>query len=175
MIDMDKDGKAIATVEAYVQAYYNRLADSKIADRIHLDLSQLKDALNHADAAVGEKPNLNLAVKYLAPETLHFLEGLQDNLDNEGILASIKAFNGLYENKKEFVNMKLISAVPLTADQKTRIMDKMAKKIGEATFFVTEEVDPTVMGGVRLESENHYFDNTVAKKLKEMKRHILKD
>ena len=58
--------------------------------------------------------------------------------------------------------MKLISAVPLTADQKTRIMDKMAKKIGEATFFVTEEVDPTVMGGVRLESENHYFDNTVA-------------
>ncbi|MDB6353824.1 F0F1 ATP synthase subunit delta [Trichococcus sp. K1Tr] len=175
MIDMDKDGKAIATVEAYVQAYYNRLADSKIADRIHLDLSQLKDALNHADAAVGEKPNLNLAVKYLAPETLHFLEGLQDNLDNEGILAAIKAFNGLYENKKEFVNMKLISAVPLTADQKTRIMDKMAKKIGEATFFVTEEVDPTVMGGVRLESENHYFDNTVAKKLKEMKRHILKD
>lgn len=172
---MDKDGKAIATVEAYVQAYYNRLADSKIADRIHLDLSQLKDAFTHADAAKGEKPNLDLAVKYLAPETLLFLEGLQDNLDNEGILASVNTFNSLYENKKEFVNMKLISAVPLTADQKTRIMDKMAKKIGEATFFVTEKVDPTVMGGVRLESENHYFDNTIATKLKEMKRHILKD
>ena len=114
-------------------------------------------------------------MKYLAPETLQFLEGLQDNLDNEGILASINAFNALYENKKEFVNMKLISAVPLTAEQKKRIMDKMEKRIGEATFFVTEEVDPTVMGGVRLESENHYFDNTIVTKLKEMKRHILKD
>ena len=45
MIDMDKDGKAIATVEAYVQAYYNRLTDSKIADRLYLDLSQLKGCL----------------------------------------------------------------------------------------------------------------------------------
>ena len=41
MIDMEKDGKAIATVEAYVQAYYNRLTNSKIADRLYLDLSQL--------------------------------------------------------------------------------------------------------------------------------------
>ena len=175
MIDMEKDGKAIATVEAYVQAYYNRLTNSKIADRLYLDLSQLKDAFNHADAAAGEEPNLDLAVKYLAPETLQFLEGLQDNLDNEGILASVKAFNALYENKKKFVNMKLTSAVPLTAEQKSRIMDKMEKRIGEATFFVTEVVDPSVMGGVRLESENHYFDNTIATKLKEMKRHILKD
>ncbi|SFE48173.1 atpase oscp/delta subunit [Trichococcus pasteurii] len=172
---MVKDGKAITTVEAYVQAYYNRLTDSKTADRLYLDLSQLKDAFNHADAAEGEKPNLDLAVKYLAPETLLFLEGLQDNLDNEGILASVKAFNELYENKKVFVNVKLTSAVPLTAEQKTRIMDKMEKRIGEATFFVKEVVDPSVMGGVRLESENHYFDNTIATKLKEMKRHILKD
>ena len=64
MIDMEKDGKAIATVEAYVQAYYNRLTNSKIADRLYLDLSQLKDAFNHADAAAGEEPNLDLAVKY---------------------------------------------------------------------------------------------------------------
>lgn len=175
MIDMDRDAKAIATVEAYVQAYYNRLPDSKIADRLYLDLSQLKDALNHADAEKGEEPTLDLAVKYLAPETLMFLEGLQDNLDNEGILASIKAFNALYENKKVFVNVKLTSAVPLKADQKTRIMEKMEKRIGDAAFFVTEVVDPAVMGGVRLESENHYFDNTIATKLKEMKRHILKD
>lgn len=175
MIDMVKDGKAITTVEAYVQAYYNRLTDSKIADRIHLDLSQLKDAFNHSDADKSEKPNLGLAVKYLAPETLLFLEGLQDNLDNEGILASIKVFNGLYESKKEIVNMKLVSAVPLTAEQKKRILDKMEKRIGEATFFVTEVVDASVIGGVRLESENHYFDNTIATKLKEMKRHILND
>lgn len=175
MIDMVRESKAIATVEAYVQAYYNRLTDSKIADRLHLDLSQLKDAVNHADAGEGEKANLGLAVKYLAPETLLFLEGLQDNLDSEGILAAIKAFNALYEDKKEFVNMKLTSAVPLTEEQKARIMDKLKKRVGEATFFVTEVVDPSVMGGVRLESENHYFDNTIATKLKEMKRHILKD
>ena len=118
MIDMVKDGKAITTVEAYVQAYYNRLTDSKTADRLYLDLSQLKEAFNHADSDAGEQPNLDLAVKYLAPETLRFLEGLQDNLDNEGILASIKAFNELYENKKVLVNVKLTSAVPLTAEQK---------------------------------------------------------
>ena len=171
MIDMVKDGKAITTVEAYVQAYYNRLTDSKTADRLYLDLSQLKEAFNHADSDAGEQPNLDLAVKYLA----RFLEGLQDNLDNEGILASIKAFNELYENKKVLVNVKLTSAVPLTAEQKMRIMNKMEKRIGEATFFVKEVVDPTVIGGVRLESENHYFDNTIATKLKEMKRHILTD
>ena len=175
MIDMVKDGKAITTVEAYVQAYYNRLTDSKTADRLYLDLSQLKEAFNHADSDAGEQPNLDLAVKYLAPDTLRFLEGLQDNLDNEGIWASIKAFNELYENKKVLVNVKLTSAVPLTAEQKMRIMNKMEKRIGEATFFVKEVVDPTVIGGVRLESENHYFDNTIATKLKEMKRHILTD
>ena len=175
MIDMVKDGKAITTVEAYVQAYYNRLTDSKTADRLYLDLSQLKEAFNHADSDAGEQPNLDLAVKYLAPDTLRFLEGLQDNLDNEGILASIKAFNELYENKKVLVNVKLTSAVPLTAEQKMRIMNKMEKRIGEATFFVKEVVDPTVIGGVRLESENHSFDNTIATKLKEMKRHILTD
>ena len=100
MIDMERDAKAIATVEAYVQAYYNRLPDSKIADRLYLDLSQLKDALNHADAEKGEEPMLDLAVKYLAPETLLFLEGLQDNLDNEGILASVKALMHCTKIKK---------------------------------------------------------------------------
>lgn len=175
MIDMARNGNAIAAVEAYVQAYYNRLPNSKIADRLYLDLSQLKDVFNQADAVQGEKPNLDLAVKYLAPETLAFLEGLQDNLDDEGILASINAFNALYENKKVFVNVKLTSAVPLSGEQKARILDKLEKRIGEATFFVTEAVDPKVMGGVRLESENHYFDNTIATKLKDMKKHILKD
>lgn len=185
MIDMGINGNINFSLKAYVQAYFNGLDHSNIADRVYVELNQLKELLNLSVAHIGEgnqaqsaraaQESLQQAVKYLSKETLEFLSGLDKKITNEDILASIEEFNAMYENEEKFVNVTLSSAVPLSEDQKERILKKFQEKIGEATVFVKAIVNPDVIGGVRLESENHYFDNTVVTKLKEMKKHILQD
>ncbi len=185
MNNMGKEGNSTSSLKAYVQAYFSNLDHSKKAEKIHVELNQLKELVNISVAQAGSgdpsqsdratQESLQQAVKYLSKDTLEFLAGLDEKVTTEGILTSIEEFNAIYENKEKFVNVTLTSAVTLSEDQKLRILKKFQTKIGEATIFVKQIVDPDVVGGVRLESENHYFDNTIVTTLKEMKKHILQD
>lgn len=68
----------------------------------------------------------------------------------------------------------LSSAVALRPEQKERIIAAFVKKTNLVDAYeVVEVVDAELIGGVRLESDNYFFDNTIRNNLAQLKQHIL--
>lgn len=60
------------------------------------------------------------------------------------------------------IPVTVTTAVKLTADQRKSVEQVVAKKLGKSKFALTEQVDPSVIGGVRLTIESRQYDATVA-------------
>lgn len=68
----------------------------------------------------------------------------------------------------------LSSAVPLQPNQKERILTAFKKKTKSTrNYEVVEIVDESLIGGVCLESDNFFFDNTIRNNLTQLKQYIL--
>ena len=68
----------------------------------------------------------------------------------------------------------LSSVVPLQPNQKERILAAFNKKTNSTgTYEVVEIVDESLIGGVCLESDNFFFDNTIRNNLTQLKQYIL--
>lgn len=79
-----------------------------------------------------------------------------------------------YIEENRPVTVTLTSAVALSPEQKKRILTAFVKKAKLAKEYeVVEVVDEALIGGVRLESDNFFFDNTIRNTLTQLKQHIL--
>lgn len=178
---MARDNKENYAVTAFVRSHYNTLDNSQIADKVYNELNLLFDGLKDSGDDQEAKQHLEKLVPYLSPDALDFLSGLEELAEKDGaisvedMIASIEEFNKLHERDQEPVDVILTSAVPLSTEQKERVIAKFKKKVGDHHLFIHEVIDKNVVGGVRLETENYYFDNTIVTKLKEIKEFILND
>ncbi|UJF16549.1 F0F1 ATP synthase subunit delta [Jeotgalibaca sp. MA1X17-3] len=178
---MVKDNKENYDVTAFVRSHYNTLANSQIADKIYNEMNLLFDGLQEANDDQEAQKHLEKLVPYLSAEGVNFLSGLEENVEKDGkisiedMVSAIEEFRKLHEKDREPVDVTLTSAVPLNREQKERVIASFRKKVGGHHLFIHEVIDQDVVGGVRLETENYYYDNTIVKKLKEIKEFILND
>ncbi|MGT2957458.1 ATP synthase F1 subunit delta [Streptococcus bovimastitidis] len=85
----------------------------------------------------------------------------------------------LYEILKEAVrkieqvtneyDVKVISAVPLTEEQKSRIQSLVAQKLGMKTSRLVEVIDENIIGGFIIQVNNKIIDTSVRQQLREFK------
>lgn len=62
---------------------------------------------------------------------------------------------------------------PLTEDETQRISTAFARKVGKNTLNITNEIDPSLIGGVRLQIGNQIFDSSISHKLAGLKRALI--
>lgn len=75
--------------------------------------------------------------------------------------------------KKEATEMLMItSAVALTQDEKEAIVRGFMRKTNKGLRRVTTVVDPSLITGVRLQSESFYYEVSGQKTLRDLKRHL---
>ena len=169
------------SITAFVRSYYNEVDNSTIAKRVYSELNQLYEGLKDADNQEQAENHLEKMIPFLSPDALEFLSGLDENVNKgeeitvDEIVAAIEEFNKIHGSDEQPIDVILTSAVALSSDQKDRIIEKFRSKVGGHHLFIHEVVDQNVMGGVRLETENYYYDNTIVNKLREMKEFILND
>lgn len=48
-----------------------------------------------------------------------------------------------------------------------------AKLVGKQSLNITNEVDPSLLGGIRVQIGNHIYDSSVANKLERLKRELI--
>lgn len=77
-----------------------------------------------------------------------------------------------YNEHHGIVPATAVTASPLTAEQRARLIVALEKKSGK-TVVLTERVDASLVGGMRVEMEGHRYDNTVASKLSQLRRALL--
>ncbi len=75
-----------------------------------------------------------------------------------------KAYRRQYNADNGILTVYAVTAAALTADQSARLTEKLAKQTGK-TVELVNRIDPSVLGGVRLDYEGKRVDGTVQNRL----------
>lgn len=78
----------------------------------------------------------------------------------------------LKEEQNQSEMLMITSAVPLTVEEKERIVRKFLDITKKPLRRITTVVDPSLITGVRIQSESYYYEVTGKKTLKELRRHL---
>jgi len=100
--------------------------------------------------------------KYLAAALI--ASKRQDQADL--LLADI---NQELESRGRLANATVTSATKLSAELRKSLSSQVKKAAKVDQVSLNEQIDPSVIGGIRIETANHTWDKTVARKLSEIK------
>lgn len=107
---------------------------------------------------------LDQAFEGVHPYVINFLKILCE----EGLLGELSgcldAYRERYNSDHGIMEATVISAVPLSAEEREKLLAKLQAKTGK-TICLTEKTDPSVLGGLRLELLGERLDGTVQRRL----------
>ena len=73
-------------------------------------------------------------------------------------------FRRRYDEANRIENVTVISAVPLTAEQTEAVREKLRQRLGK-NIRLSSRVDPSLVGGVRIETESAALDGSVRSRI----------
>lgn len=98
------------------------------------------------------------------PYVLNFLKILTEKGHIRHFPDCVSAYRESYCRDNDILPVKAVTAVPLTADQLTRLTRKLTSLTGK-TIELRNHIDPAVIGGVRLDHDGKRLDDTVSHRL----------
>ena len=107
------------------------------------------------------------------PYVLNFLKILTERGYAKQFSLCCTAFRDHYNADHGILPVTAVSALALTQEQQQKLMEKLAAMTGK-TIALTNRVDPTVLGGIRLDYSGKQLDDTVAHRLDTL-RSLLKN
>jgi F0F1-type ATP synthase delta subunit len=124
-------------------------------------------SVNHTDIAKGFVAQLDSlgAKKAIQQLAAYIIENRIHNQTNE-IMDSIQAE---YQKVHGIVEATAASVYPLTAELKKRVQDIVANKTGAKKVVLHELIDPSVLGGVKINAPEMELDLTLKTKLAKLK------
>ena len=160
----------------YAQALYDLAKDENLDKQIFSEL----EALNQAFVQEPEflrllsVPNLPKAERCAILDesfrnkvhiyVLNFLKILTEKSYIRQFGDCCKAYHGLYNEDHGILTVKAVTASLLTEDQSARLTQKLSGITGK-TIELVNQVDPSVLGGVRLDYDGKRVDGTVQNRL----------
>ncbi len=107
------------------------------------------------------------------PYVLNFMKILTEKGYVRHFSDCVASFKEQYNGDNGILPVKVVSAVPLTADQSGRLIQKLTTLTGKE-IELTNKIDPDCLGGIRLDYDGKRIDGTVRNQLDEI-RHLLKN
>ncbi|QHS55760.1 F0F1 ATP synthase subunit delta [Mucilaginibacter sp. 14171R-50] len=101
--------------------------------------------------------------------TLAFLNIMVNKGRGEVLFTTAQEFIGLYDIKNHITNARVVTASPLSAENKKKMLDNVQKAIG-GTVKLKDKVDPSLIGGFVLTVGDRQVDTSIASSLKRMKK-----
>ena len=98
------------------------------------------------------------------PYVLNFMKLLTEKGYARQFRECVKAYKALYNEDNGIMEVRAVTAVELTAQQKEKLLDKLQKVTGKKVELQTG-VDPACMGGIRLDYDGKRVDGTVQNRL----------
>lgn len=98
------------------------------------------------------------------PYVLNFLKILTEKGYIARFADCCKAYRSLYNEEHGILPVRAVTSVPLTDKQAERLAQKLAQITGKQ-IELDNVIDPSCMGGVRLDYEGKRVDDTIAHRL----------
>ncbi|KRN25102.1 ATP synthase F1 subunit delta [Lacticaseibacillus camelliae] len=90
-----------------------------------------------------------------------------------GLPAVIEDFSDRFDEATSHVEATVTTAVPLTEGQTQAMNQALAKQLNAKTVGITCVVDPAVIGGVKVQSNDLVIDGTVKTRLAKLRQQLL--
>ena len=98
------------------------------------------------------------------PSVLTFLKILIEKCYLRHLSECCKTYREQYNEDNGILPVVAVTAISLTGEQAARLSDKLARVTGK-NIALANRVDPSCLGGVRLEFDGKQLDDTVAHRL----------
>lgn len=168
----------------YAKALYEAAADKQQLTEVHTDLQALQnviaanaDLMSVLASNVVKSSDKQALLKTLTdgatPLTSDFISLVFDYGRISALSLIIAAFEQTYAKAQGVLEATVVTATPLASDQAEKLSQAVATKFGAKTVQLTQQVDPSVIGGVKIMSADRIIDGTVATRLKQLQAQLL--
>ena len=103
------------------------------------------------------------------PYTQNFMKLLCDNGTISALPDCFQAFRSRYNRDHNIIDVRAVSAVPMTEAQTKRLREKLEAKC-KKHVELTVQTDPTLLGGIRLELPDRQLDGSVQSHLSQIQQ-----
>lgn len=160
----------------YAQALYDLAAEEKLEQQVLEQLDALQQAFSQEPdfLALLSAPNLSKLERCQILDgsfrdsvhiyVLNFLKILTEKGYVRYFADCCKAYTRLYHEDNGILPVKVVTAVALTQAQEEKLRQKLNTLTGKQVLLQSR-VDPSVMGGVRLDYDGKRVDGTVQSRL----------
>ncbi|MFC4354130.1 F0F1 ATP synthase subunit delta [Chryseomicrobium palamuruense] len=173
-----------AVAKRYAIALFElaRENDTLVATRD--DLTEIKAAWKQdADVqALFASPKLSLAKKKemirtvfgsASPAVVNTLQLLVEKKRLHELPAIVDEFSALSNNAQGIAEATVYSTRALTDEERAHISAAFAQEVGKGSLNIQNVVDPSLIGGLRIQIGNRIYDNTLSSKLTRLKRNLI--
>ncbi|WP_412989964.1 ATP synthase F1 subunit delta [Pediococcus siamensis] len=180
---MSLDKMTIA--KRYSKALFDLAVEKDQLESVYADLQQLKQIfndvpdLNRVLTDVRLKDNQKQAiVDNLKKDASSYVQNLIQMVYDYGRIANIvdiiDQFMVLYDGYNHIAYAEVATAIELDSDQKKRLADEFAKRIGAQKVIINSRLDPSIIGGAVLKSNGFIYDGSIRTKMAKIKKMLLK-
>ena len=128
--------------------------------------NELLQTLGHPHILAEEKIDLleKIFASTLSKDILGLMVMVVRKSREAHLVAILEAFVAMAKEAKHIATATVTSAVPLTEEQKAKIVQKLTTSLGKAVELDTA-VDPSLMGGLIIRVGDRVIDSSIAGKL----------
>jgi F-type H+-transporting ATPase subunit delta len=165
----------------YAHAIFESAQQQNILAEVGSDLLELKKVLASNDEffALLSAPKISsnrkkeLVAQILTgaqPILVNMIQFLIEKKRLNELSAVADQFQALAAAAQGTADAKVYSTRELTAEERAEVSAAFAKLVGKEQLNITNIIDASLIGGVRVQIGNYIFDSTVASKLEGLKR-----
>jgi F-type H+-transporting ATPase subunit delta len=168
--------------EVYSRALFEAARENGVLDRVHDELGQFTDALEEDRnlrvflfspyfSSEEKKDGVGRVVEEADERFVNFLKLLAERHRVPVIFRIRRAFDAMWADEHRLLPVTVTSAVEL--DQE--LLDDIGRRIEEQTdreVQLVSNVDPDVLGGLRVRVGNMVLDATVRNRLEQLRKEV---
>jgi F-type H+-transporting ATPase subunit delta len=170
--------------EVYSRALFEVAKEHDVLDRVHDELGQFADALAEDRnlqvflfspyfSSEEKKEGVSRIVADADERLVNFLELLAERHRMPVLFRIRRSFDVMWAEEKKLLPVTVTSAVELDEE----LVSDIGRRIGEQTgrrVELSSDVDPDVLGGLKLQVGNMVLDATVRNRLERIRKQVTK-
>lgn len=165
----------------YAQAIFELASQQNILSEVGADLKEIKEVIasNNEFMALLSAPKISadrkkeLIAQILTgaqPIVVNMIQFLIEKKRLNELSAVAEQFQALAAAAQGSANANVFSTRELTEQERAEISAAFGKLVGKETLNITNIIDASLIGGVRVQIGNYIFDSTVVSKLEDLKK-----
>ncbi|EHS87058.1 H(+)-transporting ATPase F(1) delta subunit [Limosilactobacillus gastricus PS3] len=142
--------------------------------QVFLDNPTLASLLSGVNLSLKEKESLLQVLKQDASQPVtNLIQMVFDYGRMDTLVAIINEFERRYDLKYKRVHADVVTAVQLDETRRNQLKANLAERLGANEVLLSEKVDPAIIGGVIVQTENQTMDGSIATQIEQVRRLLL--